>query len=70
MNMKIEKLLSEKESDILKSWLNTILEQYPSDTKKFLIKNHDQFTNPVGHTLSNVTGCLFQELLKDENVRP
>jgi hypothetical protein len=68
--MKLNRLLEEKESDILKSWVNSILEQYHVDTRKFLVKNHDQFTNPVGHTLFTATENLFRELRNDKDFDP
>ncbi len=63
--MKLDKHLSQKESVILKRWLNSILDMYPTDTKRFLKKNRDPFSNPVGHTLSKETENLYRELIED-----
>ncbi|MBW1887166.1 MAG: RsbRD N-terminal domain-containing protein [Deltaproteobacteria bacterium] len=62
--MKLEKLLLKNKSNILKRWLDSILESYSSDTIRFLKKQSDQFANPVGQTISTETANLFQELLE------
>jgi len=62
--MKLEKLLLQNRTIILKRWLDSILESYSSDTKRFLKKQSDQFANPVGQTISKEIGNLFQELLE------
>jgi len=63
--MTLRELLSEKKSGILKRWLENILDTYPSDTKKFLKKQKDQFANPVGYTLSTETENLLDELFNE-----
>ncbi|UCF56629.1 MAG: RsbRD N-terminal domain-containing protein [Deltaproteobacteria bacterium] len=62
--MKLEKLLSEQSSTILKRWLQLILETYPSDTQRFLKKQKDQFANPVRDTISKETKNIYRELLQ------
>ncbi len=61
--MKLEQLLAEKKSDILKSWFDVILETYPADTSNFLKKLKDRFTNPVGHTIVEGIEDIFDSLL-------
>ena len=63
-------LLTEKKAIILKRWLDSILEMYPPDTKKFFKKQKDQFANPVGYTLSKETENLFEELLNEAELIP
>jgi hypothetical protein len=62
--MKLEKLLSEQSSTILKRWLQLILETYPSDTQRFLKKQKDQFANPVRDTISKEIKNIYRELLQ------
>jgi len=62
--MKLETLLSDKRSKIVKHWLNLVLETYPSDTQRFLKSRSDQFANPVGSTIAESIENLFDELLK------
>jgi hypothetical protein len=60
--MDLKDLLSQNEASILKRWLDLILETYPSDTAALMRKDKDQFTNPVGSTLSRQIEVLFKKL--------
>ena len=40
------------------------METYPADTKRFLKKQKDQFSNPVGYTISKEIENLYKELLQ------
>ena len=60
--MGLKDLLSRNEAAILKRWFNLILETYPADTATLMRKDKDQFTNPVGSTLSREIEILFREL--------
>jgi hypothetical protein len=62
--MKLHDLLTQKRSKILNRWLDLALENYPTDTKRFLKKRKDQFANPVGYTISKEIGNLYEELLQ------
>ena len=62
--MKLETLLTQNRSTIVKRWLGQILDTYPADTHKFLKKQKNQFANPVGHTLSEEVDHLYTELLQ------
>jgi len=62
--MKLEDILSQKRSAILKRWFDVILETYPADTQGFLKKQKDRFANPVGYTISQEIEALFGELLQ------
>jgi hypothetical protein len=58
-------LLSQNETTILKRWLDLILETYPADTAALMRKDRDQFTNPVGSTLSREIKVLFKKLCEN-----
>ena len=60
--MDLKDLLSRNEAAILKRWFNLILETYPADTATLMRKDKDQFTNPVGSTLSREIEILFRKL--------
>jgi len=62
--MNLKEHLTEKKADILKKWFDAVVETYPSETSTFLKKQKAQFTNPVGYTLSEGLGHLFDALLR------
>jgi hypothetical protein len=68
--MKLYKILAQKRSDILKGWLDSILDAYPADTRRFLKKRGDRFENPVGYTLKKGTEDLLGELLREGDMDP
>ena len=63
--MRLENLLEEQKSSILKKWFEQVIQTYPPDTSKFLKKQKDPFANPLGGTLSRGLDALF-DLLVDE----
>ena len=60
--MALNDLLSRHETAILKRWFELILETYPADAATLMRKDKDQFTNPVGSTLSREIEILFKRL--------
>lgn len=62
--MPLEKLLSPKKALILKRWFSLMAQTYPQELSR-LLQNEDQFTNPVGHTLSCEIEALYEELLQE-----
>ena len=60
--MDLENLLLQNKTAILKRWFNLILETYPADTAALMRKNRNQFTNPVGATLSREIETLFKQI--------
>ena len=63
--MNLRDLLLQKRSLIIKNWLDSILNTYPSDTKMFLKKRNNRFTNPVGHILAGETENLYDYFLDE-----
>ena len=55
-------ILSRNEKAILKKWFDLILETYSANTAAMMRKDKNQFTNPVGSTLSRETDVLFKNL--------
>jgi hypothetical protein len=63
--MILENLLLQNQKVILKSWFDLILETYPADTAAVMRKDKNQFTNPVGSTISREIEILFKGLVED-----
>jgi hypothetical protein len=58
----LKDLLSRNRVAILKRWFDLILETYPANTATMMRKDKNQFTNPVGSTLSREIEVLFKNL--------
>ncbi len=65
--MALENLLMQNQKAILKRWFDLILETYPADTAALMRKGKDQFTNPVGSTISREIEGLFKGLFDGRN---
>jgi hypothetical protein len=63
--MKLNDLLTKKKSQVLKAWLNKLLESYSSDARRFFTKQKDQFANPVGTTLSRELENLYDLIVQE-----
>lgn len=64
--MRILDLLEQKQTTIKQRWLDLIIETYPADSREFLKKKRDRFSNPVGITLAQQVDSLFAVLLKED----
>jgi hypothetical protein len=62
--MLLGEFLEKNRDAILKRWFYLILETYPAETATMMRKDKDQFTNPVGSTLSREIEILFKNLCK------
>jgi hypothetical protein len=60
--MVLENLLLQNQKAILERWFDLILETYSANTAAIMRKDKNQFTNPVGSTLSRETDVLFKNL--------
>ncbi len=65
--MALGNILSQNQKAILKRWFDLILESYPADTAALMRKDKNQFTNPVGSTISRETEILFKGLVESAN---
>ncbi len=61
--MALKDLLEKERGAILKKWFDLILATYPGDTAASMAKGKNQFTNPVGHTISLEIERVFEKLL-------
>src|SRR4030043_1184279 len=62
MLMMLQDLLRKNKTAILEKWFHFILETYPANTATMMRKDKNQFTNPVGSTLSREIEVLFRNL--------
>lgn len=62
--MKIENLLAQSKSAILKRWFTSVVETYQPDTASFLKRQKDPFANPVGRTILRGLEDIFDALLQ------
>jgi len=60
--MSLTNLLSDKRSVVIKKWRNVIIASYPTDSQRFLKKEKDRFSNPVGQTVSEDVEILYDAL--------
>jgi hypothetical protein len=65
--MRLNNLLAQRKTAIIKNWFTLAVETYPPDTASFLKRQKDPFANPVGRTISLGLEALFNELLKEMN---
>ena len=63
--MRLNNLLAQRKTAIIKNWFALAVETYPPDTASFLKKQKDPFANPVGRTISRGLESLFNELLNE-----
>ena len=61
---RVENIFEAKRKPIINKWLDLISEAHPAGNNLF--KDKDQFTNPVGHTISSEIEILYEELLRDD----
>lgn len=63
--MRLNNLLAQGKTAIVKKWFVLVIGTYPSDTAKFLKRQKDPFANPVGRTIYRGLEALFDQLLEE-----
>ncbi|RJR24304.1 MAG: hypothetical protein C4582_04475 [Desulfobacteraceae bacterium] len=61
--MDLAGILSLERSSLIKKWQEAVLDTYPADSRQFLKKERDKFSNPVGSILENELMSLFDAFL-------
>jgi hypothetical protein len=56
-------LLLKKKSSIVSKWIKLILDSYSIESSKFLNQEKNQFSNPVGNTISANSEGIFDEIV-------
>ena len=67
MNAELKDLLEQKKAAITKKWFDAIVETYPAETSGFLKRQKDQFSNPVGHAITQGVESMFEALITDQD---
>jgi hypothetical protein len=63
-----QEILQQKKPEILRRWIDLVLDTYPADTKKFLKSQKNRFSNPVGAAISEGLEGLLDRLLEGEGL--
>lgn len=63
MSISFKQLLTQKRPVIVEQWFYLVVETYPEETAKFLKRQKDPFSNPVGRTVRKGVEDLFDELM-------
>jgi hypothetical protein len=63
--MGLSEALAAKREAVLGRWFQAVLATYPEDTARFLAGGADPFANPVGHTVRESLGCLYDRFATD-----
>jgi hypothetical protein len=60
--MELATLLERKREAILDQWFQLIIKTYPPASSELLAKQEDQFRNPVGHTIAQSIGRVYDQI--------
>lgn len=63
--MGLERFLAEDKPALSKAWFDLIIGTYPPETSALLQKDKNQFSNPVGYTVSQGVSGIIDEMLGD-----
>ena len=61
----LNEALAAKREAVLERWFQAVLATYPADTARFLAGGADPFANPVGHTVREGLGRLYDRFVAD-----
>jgi hypothetical protein len=61
----LKEFLIKKQTVIIKKWKEAIADTYPSETAEFLKTKREQFTNPLGHSISQGVEKLYEGLINE-----
>ena len=59
----IRKLILQKKNVIIRTWIQSIIDTYPVETSSFLREQKNQFSNPVGHIISDTADKIFDAII-------
>ena len=63
--MGLDEALAAKREAVLERWFQAVLATYPAETARFLASGADPFANPVGHTVRDSLGRLYDRFVTD-----
>ena len=63
--MGLNEVLAARREKVLERWFQAVLATYPEETARFLAGGADPFANPVGHTVRDGLGRLYDRFATD-----
>jgi hypothetical protein len=61
----LREILNKKKSLIVHNWTELIFNSYPAEAVNFLSSKKNQFSNPIGYTVTTNAEKIFDELIND-----
>ena len=61
--MEFSALLEQKRDAIVEKWFDSVIRTYPPGSSEFLAKRKDRFQNPVGHTIKQSVGSIYDQII-------
>ncbi|OGP56893.1 MAG: hypothetical protein A2V65_11420 [Deltaproteobacteria bacterium RBG_13_49_15] len=62
--MKLEKLMKERNADLINAWFTSLIETYPANTSAFLKNQKDPFANPVGNAFRQGFKVIIDQIVE------
>jgi hypothetical protein len=64
----ITEILNSKKVAIVSKWIDLIFNSFPEEAGNFLKLKKNQFSNPIGHTITTNAEKIFEELINKRNI--
>ena len=61
----LREILNKKKSLIVRNWIELIFNSYPAEAVNFLSSKKNQFSNPIGYTITANAEKILDELIND-----
>jgi hypothetical protein len=61
----LREILNKKKASIVHNWTELIFNSYPAEAVNFLSTKKNQFSNPIGYTVTTNAEKIFDELIND-----
>ena len=61
----LKEILNKKKSLIVHNWTELVFNSYPAEAVNFLSTKKNQFSNPIGYTVTANAEKIFDELIND-----
>ena len=68
-SMPLSAALANRKSNVVRQWVECLLQTYPASTTRFLSQDKDPFRNPVGTTLQENLDALFDGLIQPTSIQ-
>ncbi|MGQ9694218.1 MAG: RsbRD N-terminal domain-containing protein [Thermodesulfobacteriota bacterium] len=62
----LKKFLQERKPAILEAWFQILIKAYSAETRPFLQKKEETFTNPIGSTIFEALAGLITEIIQEK----